>query len=280
MRARHTARTMVLLAAALGAAAAHAAREPSLETRVERLEGMLQSQGLVDLLAQMQQLQRDLQQLRGEVEVQGHKLEQLQQRQRDLYVDIDRRLQQLEAGGAGVPADQATPAIPVAPVVPQPASNEPVPVPPAAAAAPDLPAPAPAPAALAYDPVAEEKAYDEALTILREGRYAEAAEAYRRFLGTYPNGRFADNAHYWLAETHYVMRQFQPALEEFNRLVATFPNSPKGPDAQLKIGYIHYELGNWKEARTQLEALVQRHPDSTAARLAGERLQRMTREGR
>jgi len=265
---------MVLLAAALGAAAVHAAREPSLESRVERLEG-LQSQGLVDLLAQVQQLQRDLQQLRGEVEVQGHELEQLQQRQRDLYVDIDRRLQQLEAGGTGLPAGPAAPAVPVAPVTPSPASGGAVP---AAPAATDLPAPAPA--GTAYDPAAEAQAYDEALAILREGRYAEAADAYRRFLATYPNGRFADNAHYWLAETHYVTRQFQPALDEFNTLVTTFPNSPKLPDAQLKIGYIHYELGNWQEARSQLESLVQRYPDSTAARLAGERLQRMTREGR
>ncbi|MFZ5622567.1 MAG: tol-pal system protein YbgF [Pseudomonadota bacterium] len=268
MGARRTARTMVLLAAALGAAAAHAAREPSLESRVERLEGMLQSQGLVDLLAQVQRLQRDLQQLRGDVEVQGHKLEQLQQRQRDLYVDIDRRLQQLEAGRAGLPADQAAPVVPGAPVAPGPSLND---------AAPGMP---PVPAGASYDPAAEEKAYDEALTILREGRYPEAAEAYRQFLATYPNGRYADNAQYWLAETHYVTRRFQEGLDEFNKLVTTFPNSPKVPDAQLKIGYIHYELGNWKEARAQLEALVQRYPDSTAARLAGERLQRMTREGR
>lgn len=270
MGARHTARTLVLLAAALGAAATHAAREPSLESRVERLEAMLQSQGLVDLLAQVQQLQRDLQQLRGEVEVQGHKLEQLQQRQRDLYVDIDRRLQQLEAGRPGLPADQAALGTPA----PAPGMNGSTPVP---AGAPSVPAPT---AGVPYDPAAEEKAYDEALTILREGRYPEAAEAYRQFLVTYPNGRYADNAQYWLAETHYVTRQFQQALDEFNRLVATFPNSPKVPDAQLKIGYVHYELGSWKEARTQLEALVQRFPDTTAARLAGERLQRMSREGR
>jgi TolA-binding protein len=51
------------------------------------------------------------------------------------------------------------------------------------------------------------------------------------------------------------------------------------PDAQLKMGYIHYEQGNWVAAREQLQSLVQRFPDSTAARLANERLQRMSREG-
>lgn len=272
MRVRHATRAVVLLAAALGSAAVPAAREPSLESRVERLEGLLQSQGLVDLLAQVQRLQRDLQQLRGDVEVQGHTLEQLRQRQRDLYVDIDRRLQQLEAGRPGVSTDPTV--VPGMPAAPPPALNDVAPAPPGM---PTAPAPA---AAVADDPAAEGKAYDEALTILREGRYAEAAEAYRQFLATYPNGRYAGNAQYWLAETYYVTRQFQPSLDEFNTLITAFPDSPKVPDAQLKIGYIHYEQGNWKEARTVLEALVQQYPDSTAARLAGERLQRMTREGR
>lgn len=132
----------------------------------------------------------------------------------------------------------------------------------------------------AVDSVAERNDYEQALNILREGRYPEAAEAYRQFLARYPGSRYADNAQYWLAETHYVTRQFPQGLEAFGQVIANYPNSPKVPDAQLKIGYIQYELGNWKEARGQLEALVQRFPDSTAARLAGERLQRMTREGR
>lgn len=266
MIGRSTVGLLVLLVAALGAATAHAARgDAELQTRVERLENLMQSQGLMEMLAQVQQLQREVRQLRGEVELQGHTLEQLQQRQRDLYVDIDRRLQQLEAGRPGGST--------AAPLTPAPVAT------PAPSASVQTPAPQAAQPAVA-DSEAERVAYEQALNILREGRYPEAATAYRQFLATYPNGRYADNAQYWLGETQYVTRQFQAGLDEFGKVLNQFPNSPKVADAQLKIGYIHYEMGNWKAARENLEAVVNQHPGSTAARLASERLARMTREKR
>ncbi|MFN2339091.1 MAG: YbgF trimerization domain-containing protein, partial [Gammaproteobacteria bacterium] len=73
--------------------------DPNLVQRVERMERMLDSRSMLDLLNQIEQLQREVQQLRGEQEVQGHTLNGLQQRQREQYLDIDRRLHRLEAGG-------------------------------------------------------------------------------------------------------------------------------------------------------------------------------------
>lgn len=278
MTARHLIRIGLLLSVAMYAAAASAAREGSLEYRVERIETLMQSQGLIDMYTQLQQLQREVRQLRGDVEMQGHQLQQMQQQQRDLYLDIDRRLQGGQPVGAVTPTVPTAPAmdvpldtsqsrmqtqVPAADASLTPSSAPPMPLQQAAVATPD-----------------EQAAYEQALNVLREGRYADAAQAYQQFLVNYPNGRYADNAQYWLAETQYVTRQFQSGLDEFGKVVNLYPNSLKVPDALLKMGYIHYEMGNWKAAREQLETLVQRHPDSTAARLASERLQRMSREGR
>lgn len=273
MGVRNPVRLGVLLAAAVYAATASAAREGSLEWRVERIEGLMQSQGLIDMLTQLQQLQREVQLLRGEVEMQGQQLQDLQRQQREIYLDIDRRL-----GGAA------------APVLPPAEGGEPLPsaLPPGAAApgAADMPAPevqvppsGPVQQASIASPE-EQAAYEQALNVLREGRYTDAAQAYRQFLASYPNGRYADNAQYWLAETQYVTRQFPQALTEFGKVVDSYPNSAKVPDALLKMGYIHYEQGDWKAARERLQAVTQRYPDSTAARLANERLQRMDREKR
>jgi tol-pal system protein YbgF len=276
MSARNSIRMGLLLAAAVYSASAAAAREGSLEYRVERIESLMQSQGLIDMLTQLQQLQREVQQLRGEVEVQGHRLEELQQRQRDIYLDIDRRLQQ----GGGQP--EAAPVFPTPrPVGPGGRDGVGSPTPPGAATpfTPPMGVASPVRQAASASPE-EQAAYEQALNILREGRYADAAQAYRQFLATYPNGRYADNAQYWLAETQYVARQYPQGLEEFTKVVDRYPDSPKVPDALLKLGYIQYEMGNWAEARKHLDAVMQRFPDSTAARLANERLQRMGREGR
>jgi tol-pal system protein YbgF len=64
--------------------------------RLDRLERLLQSQGLLDMLQQIEAAQQELSALQGEIEFQNHTLEQLKKRQRGLYTDIDQRLQNLE----------------------------------------------------------------------------------------------------------------------------------------------------------------------------------------
>ncbi|MDH3935137.1 MAG: tol-pal system protein YbgF, partial [Gammaproteobacteria bacterium] len=125
----------------------------------------------------------------------------------------------------------------------------------------------------------EREAYDNGLAVLREGRYAEAAQAFNQFLVNYPGSSYADNASYWLGETYYVTRDFDQALSTFNGLVVQYPNSPKAADSRLKTGYIYYEKKDWKQARQSLQAVVSEYPGSTAARLAGDRLKKMKAEG-
>jgi tol-pal system protein YbgF len=50
------------------------------------------------MLQQIEAAQQELSSLQGEIEFQNHTLEQLKKRQRDLYTDIDQRLQTLERG--------------------------------------------------------------------------------------------------------------------------------------------------------------------------------------
>ena len=52
------------------------------------------------------------------------------------------------------------------------------------------------------------------------------------------------------------------------------------PESRLKFCYIHYENCTWKLARQELSTVVITYPGTTAARLADDRLQRMSKEGR
>ena len=252
---------LMLAAALLAGTPLAGAQDGNLEQRVDRLEQLMQSRGLVEMLTRLEQLQQEVQQLRGEVEVQGHTLKQLKQRQRDLYLDVDRRLQQLESGSAGAPA-------PAAPAGQAGASPDTAPEP-------ETAAPAPAGA----DGMQQRQAYQQALDILREGRYMQAAEAFSGFLTANPDSAYAANAQYWLAESYYVTRQFPRALEEFRTVVEQYPDSNKVADARLKIAFIHYEMSEWDAARKALEGVIETYPESTAARLAEERLLRLQREG-
>ncbi|MGB5438197.1 MAG: YbgF trimerization domain-containing protein, partial [Gammaproteobacteria bacterium] len=106
---------MVLLFAlalltAPGVMAAQSANE-----RLDIIERKLESRGLVDMLNRLEQLQQSLQEMRGEMEVQANTLQQIQRQQRQQYLDIDRRLRQLEsapaAGTAAAIAPSAGPRV-------------------------------------------------------------------------------------------------------------------------------------------------------------------------
>lgn len=255
---------------------ASAVSKDELETRVQQLERRLDSRSLVSLMEQVSALQREVQQLRGDIEVQMHSMESLQKRQRDLYLDIDRRLHRLEAGGVqgqtDVPGTAAlVPARPGGATPPAPPFT-----PPGSSTATTAGSAA---ASAALNPAEQRKDYDRALEQLKEGRYTEASSAFQAFLKKYPGSSYADNAQYWLGEVYYVTREFQPALSEFAKVVDGYPDSTKIADAKLKIGYIQYELKDWTRAREMLAQVVQAYPGTTTARLAQERLDRMKREG-
>lgn len=76
------------------------ARVASLEARLAQLERMLSGSALGEMSRQLDGLQADLRGLRGAVEEQGFAQRGLRQQSRDLYADLDARLQKLEQAPA------------------------------------------------------------------------------------------------------------------------------------------------------------------------------------
>ena len=244
----------------------------ALDERLKRIERLLGTESLLKLFDEVESLGTEVRELRGQLEEQSHAINQLKQGQRELYLDVDQRLQRIEsappAEAAGPPPQPPTtaPATPVAST--ETGASQPAPAP-APATTPSDPASS-TPAGV--DPFAEQQAYQGAFDLLKSARYEDAAAAFTQFIAEYPAGSYADNAQYWLGETHYITRRFEPALQEFQRLVSTYPNSRKLTHALLKIGYAHDELGNKAEAEKVLGDLIARYPQSAAAGLARQRL--------
>jgi tol-pal system protein YbgF len=230
-------------------------RMTDLEARLIRIERVLDNQSLIELSTQLAQLQSDAQALRGEVETLRFESENSGNRQRQLYLDVDQRLQALEQGQARI-------------------VDPPVAVIDQSQAGTLAQGGAQRPAVSGSD----QDNYQAAFDMLKNGQYMQSAEAFRQFLVVFPSSPLADNAQYWLAETYYVQRQFTTALPAFQIVVDSYPNSLKLPDALLKIGFCNYELKQWAPARTALERVVREFPDTTAARLATQRLERMAQD--
>lgn len=112
---RRMAKWMTALAGVLllPAVAMAQAQGGDLAARVAKLEQTLGNRGLLDLLTRVENLQREVQTLRGQLETQGYELEQLRKSQAATYTDLDRRLQGLVGGAAAQVPGVAPPPLPM-----------------------------------------------------------------------------------------------------------------------------------------------------------------------
>jgi tol-pal system protein YbgF len=256
--------------------AAHKANNEQIEalgTRLQRVERVVNGQALVNMSQRIDALMREIQLLRGENEQLTHELNTLKTRQREQFLDIDRRLQSSSAplmnndsiadgvaSSEGVLLDNGS--------IEQAQSSSAINTSDQQVATANT---------SASNDAAED--YKNAFTLLKQGKYDDSIVAFNDFLQTHAQSKYASNAQYWLAEANYVSKKYPQALTEFTKVIEQYPASSKVADAKLKLGFTYYELGQYEESRVELTRLRAQFPNSSVASLAQQRLERMAREG-
>ncbi len=220
-----------------------------LDQRMQAIERVMENQSLVQLTQEVAALERRTDTLQGSSETLQHDATTTADRQRQLYADLDSRIQDLEARMQ--------------------ASNTASVLDGGTLQQGELPVPG----------GSDRDNYQVALELLRDERYDQSAASFREFLVVFPESRLAGNAQYWLAESYYASNEFEKALTEFARVIDAYPQSTKVPDALLKMGYCNYSLQRWDDARAALSRVQSEYPTTTAARLADQYLKRMETEG-
>ncbi len=253
----------VILAATLPGISWAEEAEP-LQQRVERLERIIQGQGLMNLITRVDQLQNEVKRLNGENETLRHEINQMQKRQREMYIDLDERLTQ--QAQATPPAQAETPRNLNPELSMSSDGNTP-----GADQSAENTASDSAPAAVENG----EAAYQAALQSLRSGQYQEAIDALQSFPEQYPGSIYLPNAYYWQGEAKYVLREFADAAALFQIVIEQYPSSTKVADALLKRGFSEHEMGDTQRAVASLNQVIQQYPDSSAAKLAQVRLDRI-----
>jgi tol-pal system protein YbgF len=124
---------------------------------------------------------------------------------------------------------------------------------------------------ISVDP-AEKKAYDEAITTLRKGEFARAAEVLQGFQQRFPTSPYSGHVQYWLGNALYGKGDAKSAAVTFRNLVTSSPEHPRAAEALLALANCQVELKDGKAARKTLEELVKGYPNSDAAVAGKERL--------
>ncbi len=220
------------------------------------------------LLDKVQGLQQDIQELRGQLEVQAHDLKLLQQQQLAFYKDLDARLPNAPAkiaqnpptnGLSIVPARSPTPINPLPSAKPQTALITPVMNNPGR-----------------NNPADEQISYLAAYELVKNKRFDDALSAMQTFVALHPQGGYTANAEYWLGEIHLVKKSYPEAIQHFEVVLQQFPASTKAAASQLKIGYALAASGKKQEAIDRLQQVVKNYPNTNTAQLAKAKLDALT----
>ncbi len=214
------------------------ARASGSETDVERLERLLQNRNRVQLQMQQQidEMSLEISELRGLLEKNSFDMEQMLQRQRELFIELDKLRS----------------APPVAAVSPSEVVEE--------------------PQGTFSSDIDEQTAYQNAVDLILDKRdYSGAIVALQQFQKDYPDSAFAPNAHYWLGQLHFAKKQDKEAVKSFAAVI-TYENSNKRADALVKLGDLAARNNNAEAATKYYQQVIDEHPTSASAKLAESRM--------
>lgn len=216
------------------------------------------------LLDKFQGLQQEIQELRGQIDVQAHDLKLLQQQQLSFYKDLDARLRKEPAKLATTMPSSALPidktVEPKKNITPQEST---------------LDKPTIAPAfndTTRNNPADEQISYLAAYELIKNKRFDEAITSMQTFVIQHPQGGYTANAQYWLGELYIVKKDYPQAIDHFNVVLKQFPSSSKSAPSLLKIGYALAASGKKEEAIQKLQQVVKNYPDTNTAQLAKTKL--------
>lgn len=200
-----------------------------------------------ELYSQLQQMQQELAELRGLVEQQNYELSQLKDQQRQRYLDLDHRLNQLKMS----PAAATTPEVPTAAAPVSPVSSQP-----------------------AYD---DKSVYDKAIGLMRERKFPDAIGLLEELISSAPQSSYIPNAQYWLGELNMAVTppDYETAKRYFVSLLRDYSDHQKVPDALYKLGQLYNSQGETAKAKVTLEKVIADYPSRQAAKLAKQLLSRL-----
>jgi TolA-binding protein len=250
-------------------------------TRADLLRQDQQVRGfLLDQRKQLQSVQRELEQLRSDIEERGLKSRGGGPSGDDRLTALEQRVQQLEGGGGGT----AT-APPIEPTPIPPSEIPPSTLPPPVASA---PTPAPQRPAAPEDEwrreIAREQSAAGAMDVPERSEYLALLDGLARqdcvrsvpqlntFAANHKDSQLADNALYWAGRCYALKARQEEAISKFYEVGTRYPKGDRAPAALWAQGNLFIAMGNSPDARIVLGKLIRDYPSSEEAARARQKI--------
>jgi tol-pal system protein YbgF len=120
---------------------------------------------------------------------------------------------------------------------------------------------APAPEAVPLGPKEE---YEEAVAMLKAGKFEAAEKSLQVFLTKNPKSKFAPAATFNLGESFFLRARHREAAEKYLEITTKFAQSAQAPDALLRLGQSLGAMGAKEQACASFNEVGVKYPGSAA----------------
>jgi len=206
----------------------------------------------VELMEQVEQLQEEVQSLRGMLEEQCYEIKSINKRQEQLFSDLDKKIismpnltntKNMTKNNGHYEGEVS---------------------------------------------LGEKDKYEISYNLMKKNKYKDAKSSFQDFLRQYPNGDYISNVYYWLGEIYFIeweqdrknQTYLDRSIEYFSIIISKYKNHDKYVDSLLKLGLIEIEKQNFRKAREYFGIVQSQSPKSSGANFARAQLQRLEREGK
>jgi tol-pal system protein YbgF len=115
--------------------------------------------------------------------------------------------------------------------------------------------------------------YDRSLALYRDEKYEQAIDGFKEFLKTYPKSDRADNAQFWIGESHMALKQYEQAILAYQEVIKKYPKGNKAANATLRQAMAFLEINDKTSAKLLFGKVVKNYPNSNEAKLAQKKLE-------
>ena len=139
----------------------------------------------------------------------------------------------------------------------------------------ESPVPGPVAVAPVNPGVSPQRMYDQAWADYTTGQWALAVQGVEAYISTFPRSELADDAQFYIGQTHYADGRYREAASAFEGVVMNYPDGDAVAEALYKRGLALDRLGESELARQAFEQVVRNHPDHNMSNLAQQALDRL-----
>ena len=138
-------------------------------------------------------------------------------------------------------------------------------------------APSPEPPLPTNPGMSPQRLYDNAWADYSTGQWSLAIAGFDTYIKTFPRSDLADDAQFYIGETHYNDGRFADAVLAYDEVIVNHSEGNSVPEAQYKKGLALDRLGDTDQARETFQTVLDSFPDSRMAALALQALNRLNR---